>query len=156
MCRSFWYSQFGHQILRPNGEFETVLQQIRNGSLRPDATRSGLLGASTQEDPKDTYVLPDQPSSSSDSSSSSSEEEDAEDERGSAQESFSCGVKMTAEFKRVEEVSFLTFRKFKRCATAKPVKDVGVAATTLQKRRLESERQNLEGQKIMQARVKEC
>eukprot|EP00435_Cladocopium_sp_Y103_P071582 s1104_g37.t2 len=58
---------------------------------------------------------------------------------GTQQPSFSCGVKMTPGFERVEAVNFLQFRKCKRCTTAKPVKDVGAMAAAFKKRRLESE-----------------
>ena len=46
------------------------------GSLRPDATRSGLLSEPSREDPKETFTLPeagDEQGSSSSSSSSSDE-----------------------------------------------------------------------------------
>eukprot|EP00435_Cladocopium_sp_Y103_P014911 s1303_g3.t1 len=58
---------------------------------------------------------------------------------GTQQPSFSCGVKMTPGFERVESVNFLQFRKCKRCTTAKPVKDVGAMAAAFKKRRLEFE-----------------
>ena len=58
---------------------------------------------------------------------------------GSQQSSFSCGVKLTNEFEKVDEVDFLIFRKCKRCSTSKPIKDVGALASALKKRRLEVE-----------------
>ena len=58
---------------------------------------------------------------------------------GSQRNSFSCGVKQTPEYKIVEKVDFLVFRKCKRCAITKPVKDVGALAAALKKRRLEFE-----------------
>ena len=44
-------------LAAPLREFDTVLQQIRNGALRPDATRSGMLSAPSQEDPKDIFTV---------------------------------------------------------------------------------------------------
>ena len=58
---------------------------------------------------------------------------------GSQQETFSCGVRKTSEYIEVTSAEFLEFRKCKRCATAKPIKDVGALASALKKRRLEVE-----------------
>ena len=50
---------------------------------------------------------------------------------GSQQESFSCGVRQTKDYEQVYIVGFLVFRKCKRCATAKSIKDVGAVAATV-------------------------
>eukprot|EP00435_Cladocopium_sp_Y103_P058747 s575_g20.t1 len=163
-------------LAAPLREFDSVLQQIRNGSLRPDTTRSGMVGEACRTDPKDDFKPPDESVAEASSSSSSSEAESSSDESvaelampndpvveekqwdpdfdmfqhiksqvvhlravGSQQESFSCGVKKTADFKEVREVDFLVFRKCKRCVVAKPIKDVGAMAAAFKKRRLESE-----------------
>eukprot|EP00435_Cladocopium_sp_Y103_P073992 s288_g46.t1 len=74
-------------LAAPLREFDTVLQNIRNGSLRPDATRSGMVGNVTDADPKDSYVVPrpaetddkmSESSSSSESETSSADESHAE------------------------------------------------------------------------------
>ena len=57
---------------------------------------------------------------------------------GTTAGSFSCGVKLSGEYIEVETSRFLEFRKCKRCATAKPIKDVGALASALKKQRLES------------------
>ena len=59
---------------------------------------------------------------------------------GTTAGSFSCGVKLSGEYIEVETSRFLEFRKCKRCATAKPIKDVGALASALKKQRLESTR----------------
>ena len=58
---------------------------------------------------------------------------------GSTQPSFSCGIKLSEDFEKVSEVNFLLFRKCKRCAAAKPIKDVGALASALKKQRIERE-----------------
>ena len=168
-------------LAAPLRQFDLVLQQIRNGSLRPDSTRSGMLGKETCIDPKESYVHhpdqeDDQTVSSSSTSTSTSEGEDEEDDQhlelalpldpvaeaknwdpdfdmfqhrksqivhlrasGSTQPSFSCGIKMSEDFEKVSEVNFLLFRKCKRCAAAKPIKDVGALASALKKQRIERE-----------------
>eukprot|EP00435_Cladocopium_sp_Y103_P015409 s326_g3.t1 len=70
-------------LAAPLREFDIVLQNIRNGSLRPDATRSGMVGKVTEVDPKDSYVVPppaDTDDKMSDSSSSSESETSSADE----------------------------------------------------------------------------
>ena len=166
-------------LAAPLRQFDLVLHQIRNGSLRPDSTRSGMIGKETCTDPKETYVHhPDrgdnQSVSSSSTSTSTSEGEDDEDDQhlelalpldpvaepknwdpdfdmfqhrksqivhlravGSMQPSFSCGIKISKDFEKVAEVNFLLFRKCKRCAAAKPIKDVGALASALKKQRIE-------------------
>ena len=52
---------------------------------------------------------------------------------GTTAGSFSCGVKLSGEYIEVETSRFLEFRKCKRCATAKPIKDVGALASALKK-----------------------
>lgn len=51
---------------------------------------------------------------------------------GNTSESFSCGLKLTKDHVKVETSRFLDFRKCKRCAAAKPIKDA------VKKQRLES------------------
>ncbi len=58
---------------------------------------------------------------------------------GTTHQSFSCGVKLSADYKQVDSSRFLEFRKCKRCEVAKPLKDVGALAIALKKQRLESE-----------------
>ena len=57
---------------------------------------------------------------------------------GTTHNSFSCGVKLTSDYKQVDSSKFLEFRKCKRCEIAKPLKDVGALASALKKQRLES------------------
>ena len=57
---------------------------------------------------------------------------------GTTHHSFSCGVKLSADYKQVDSSRFLEFRKCKRCEVAKPLKDVGALASALKKQRLES------------------
>ena len=57
---------------------------------------------------------------------------------GTTHNSFSCGVKLTGDYKQVDASKFLDFRKCKRCEVAKPLKDVGALASALKKQRLES------------------
>ena len=57
---------------------------------------------------------------------------------GTTHHSFSCGVKLSADYKEVDSSRFLEFRKCKRCEIAKPLKDVGALASALKKQRLES------------------
>ena len=57
---------------------------------------------------------------------------------GTTHNSFSCGVKLTRDYKQVDSSKFLEFRKCKRCEIAKPLKDVGALASALKKQRLES------------------
>ena len=59
---------------------------------------------------------------------------------GTTHNSFSCGVKLTSDYKQVDASKFLDFRKCKRCEVAKPLKDVGALASALKKQRLESAR----------------
>ena len=56
---------------------------------------------------------------------------------GTTSETFSCGLKLTSDHIKVETSRFLEFRKCKRCAAAKPIKDVGSIASALKKQRLE-------------------
>eukprot|EP00435_Cladocopium_sp_Y103_P073524 s448_g44.t1 len=130
----------------------------------PDATRSGMIGTAARQDPKETFVADAREEEPAESSSSSSDSDSSSDEShpdlilpndpvaekahwdpdfemhqhravGTQQDSFSCGVRMTTGFQTVYEVDVLVFRKCKRCTTAKPVKDVGAAASALKKRR---------------------
>ena len=72
-------------LAAPLREFDTVLQQIRNGALRPDATRSGMLSAPSQEDPKDNFTVEEEGAPEDiDQSSSSSESDSGSDESHSA------------------------------------------------------------------------
>ena len=57
---------------------------------------------------------------------------------GTTHHSFSCGVRLSADYKQVDSSRFLEFRKCKRCEVAKPLKDVGALASALKKQRLES------------------
>eukprot|EP00435_Cladocopium_sp_Y103_P007410 s3328_g2.t1 len=151
-------------LAAPLREFDGVLQNIRGGNFMPDATRSGMIGEATRQDPKDSFTVSIEEEKPADSSSSSSDSDSSSDEshrdlllpadpvgekaqwepdyemyqhdksqivhlraEGSQQNSFSCGVRMTAGFKRVKEVDFLMFRKCKRCVIAKPCKDLGLA-----------------------------
>ena len=57
---------------------------------------------------------------------------------GTTHNSFSCGVKLSPDYKQVDSSKFLEFRKGKRCEIAKPLKDVGALASALKKQRLES------------------
>ena len=168
-------------LAAPLRQFDMILQQIRNGSLRPDASRSGMVGERTCQEPKESF-LPEpegddtQSIASSSTSTSSSEESEEENEDhldlalpldpvaeaknwdpdfdmfqhrksqivhlravGSNQPSFNCGIKISSDFDSVSEVNFLLFRKCKRCAAAKPIKDVGAFASALKKQRLERE-----------------
>eukprot|EP00435_Cladocopium_sp_Y103_P074032 s203_g46.t1 len=125
-------------LAAPLREFDGVLQNIRSGNFMPDATRSGMIGAATRQDPKDTFTASIEEEKPADSSSSSSDSDSSSDEShqdlilpddpvaekaqwepdyemyqhdksqivhlragGSQQNSFSCGVRMTAGFKRV-------------------------------------------------------
>ena len=57
---------------------------------------------------------------------------------GTTSETFnSCGLKLTADHIKVDSSRFLDFRKCKRCAAAKPIKDVGALASALKKQRIE-------------------
>ena len=56
---------------------------------------------------------------------------------GTTSETFSCGLKLTSDHIKVDSSRFLDFRKCKRCATAKPIKDVGALASALKKHRIE-------------------
>ena len=56
---------------------------------------------------------------------------------GTTSESFSCGLKLTSDHIKVDSSRFLDFRKCKRCAAAKPIKDVGTLASALKKQRIE-------------------
>ncbi len=56
---------------------------------------------------------------------------------GTTSESFSCGLKLTSDHIKVDPSRFLDFRKCKRCAAAKPIKDVGALASVLKKQRIE-------------------
>lgn len=59
--------------------------------------------------------------------------------KGTANNRFSCGNQLTKDYRKVSEVAFLEFRKCKRCAIARPIKDVGAFAAALKKQRLERE-----------------
>ena len=52
---------------------------------------------------------------------------------GATHETFSWGLKLTTDRITVEASRFLEFRKCKRCAVAKPIKDVGALASALKK-----------------------
>ena len=56
---------------------------------------------------------------------------------GNTSETFSCGLKLTADHIKVDSSRFLDFRKCKRCVAAKPRKDVGALASALKKQRIE-------------------
>ena len=56
---------------------------------------------------------------------------------GATNEAFSCRLKLIPDHIKVETSRFLEFRKCKRCAAAKPIKDVGALASALKKQRLE-------------------
>ena len=56
---------------------------------------------------------------------------------GTTSESFSCGLKLTSDQIKVDSSRFLDFRKCRRCAGAKPIKDVGALASALKKQRIE-------------------
>ena len=56
---------------------------------------------------------------------------------GTTSEAFSCGLKLTSDHIKVDPSRFLDFRKCKRCAAAKPIKDVGALASALKKQRME-------------------
>lgn len=58
---------------------------------------------------------------------------------GTTHDRFSCGNQLTNDYRQVREVQFLDFRKCKRCAAARPIKDVGAMASAFQKQRLEKE-----------------
>ena len=165
-------------LAAPLRHFDQILQQIRSGAFRPDATRSGMVTDACRPDPMEKYIHEtekdkSQESDSTDSSSSSESESDEDHKEltdpndpvveariwdpdldmfqhkkskivhvravGSQQETFSCGVRKTSEYIEVTSAEFLEFRKCKRCATAKPIKDVGALASALKKRRLEVE-----------------
>ena len=72
-------------LAHPLRQYEEVLQRIRMGAFRPDASRSGMLLESSKPDPKESYTVPeevapeDHPQGpiSEDSSSSSSSESDS-------------------------------------------------------------------------------
>eukprot|EP00435_Cladocopium_sp_Y103_P070820 s2538_g36.t1 len=169
-------------LAQPLPEYEEVLRQIRAGAFRPDNTRSGLIGAAVQEDPKEAasekvieraQEEPDNESSESSSATSESEasidvhleEQEAASQDlvaqptqwepdvnmylhsrssivhvmacGTSNNRFSCGNVLTKDYRLVREVSFLELRKCKRCALARPVRNVGAFASALKKRRLE-------------------
>ena len=54
---------------------------------------------------------------------------------GTTSETFSCGL--TSDHITIDSSRFLDFRKCKRCAAAKPIKDVGALASALKKQRIE-------------------
>ena len=56
---------------------------------------------------------------------------------GATSETCSCCLKPTTDHIKVEASRFLEFRKCKRCAAAKPIKDVGALASALRTQRLE-------------------
>ena len=56
---------------------------------------------------------------------------------GTTSESFSCRLKLTSDHTKVDSSRFLDFRKCKRRAAAKPIKDVGALASALKKQRIE-------------------
>ena len=53
---------------------------------------------------------------------------------------FSCGVTLTGDYAAIAETPFLDLRKCKRCASARPIRDVGAFAAALKKQRLEHNR----------------
>ena len=57
---------------------------------------------------------------------------------GTTSETFSCGLKLTSDHIKVDSSRFLDLRKCKRCAAAKPIKDVGALASALKKQRIEA------------------
>ena len=54
-------------------------------------------------------------------------------------DSFSCGVRISQDFERIDSSPFLDLRRCKRCAVAKPIKTVGQMASGFKKLRLEAE-----------------
>ena len=52
-------------------------------------------------------------------------------------ESFSCGIRITSEYERIQESHFSGICRCKRCALAKPIKRVGQFASALKKLRAE-------------------
>ena len=56
---------------------------------------------------------------------------------GTTSETFSCGLKLTSDHIKVDASRVLDFRKCKRCAAAKPLKDVGALASAVKKQRIE-------------------
>eukprot|EP00435_Cladocopium_sp_Y103_P041887 s2114_g11.t1 len=68
-------------------DFEAVLQRIRNGSLMPDATRSGMVGNAIRSDPKETYVADkENPTDPADEGSGQSSSESSSDAESSSNE----------------------------------------------------------------------
>ena len=61
---------------------------------------------------------------------------------GTTSGSFSCGLKLTKDHVEVETSRFLDFRKCKRCAAAKPIKDVGALASASRSSDLNPSRAN--------------
>lgn len=64
-------------LAAPLRDFDKVLQQIQNGALRPDATRSGMISAPVQDDPKDAFTLEEKNDDKDVSDSTSSSESDS-------------------------------------------------------------------------------
>lgn len=52
---------------------------------------------------------------------------------GNTNNRFSCGNIRTPEYTKVPSISFLEFKKCKRCTLARPIKDVGQLASALHK-----------------------
>ena len=69
-----------HVLAAPLREFEQVLHRIRNGSLRPDATRSGMIGSQSCHDLKEPYIGLSMPEGHANAESSSSSSDSSSDE----------------------------------------------------------------------------
>ena len=52
-------------------------------------------------------------------------------------DSFSCGIKISSDYEKIQETPFLDIRRCRRCAQAKPIKTVGQFASALKKLRTE-------------------
>ena len=52
-------------------------------------------------------------------------------------DSFSCGIKVSPDYEKIQETPFLDIRRCRRCAQAKPIKTVGQFASALKKLRTE-------------------
>ena len=52
-------------------------------------------------------------------------------------DSFSCGIKLSSDYEKIQETPFLEIRRCRRCALAKPIKTVGQFASALKKLRAE-------------------
>ena len=52
-------------------------------------------------------------------------------------DSFSCGIRISSDYEKIQETPFLEIRKCRRCEQAKPIKTVGQFASALKKLRTE-------------------